>query len=382
MTTAASTLGAADAVVPAWPAPARTSTVSIAYAPILDVARGQCAGYHVAPVGPGGDPVERAVATVEAAWWGFSTLPVNTFVSVALPGTTALEPPVLEALAGRDDLSGIVIDLAEPESGAEEDVAAALAPARTAGALLAIGGAGGAQPSLRSITRLRPSIIRLGQAWVDQVDRVEAKRQAIALTGSLASQLDAWILAESVQTPGQLRALSELGVPLAQGPLVGPARQMWSPVSVDATAALPRRSESPVAGNAPGDPTPGAATDPIAGADTTTDTDTLRGLVRQAYATQDAGAAREVLPGTTGFDVVVVVDEASRPVSLLASTTTGWRTSDAWTVNVDTSVAEAAGRAMTREAGRRFDPVVCTDPAGRLVGLVRVEQLVQHLARR
>ena len=43
-------------------------------------------------------------------------------------------------------------------------------------------------------------------------------------------------------------------------------------------------------------------------------------------------------------------------------------------------VSEVARRAMTRPAAERFDPVVCYDEAGRYVGLVRVERLVEALA--
>jgi hypothetical protein len=35
---------------------------------------------------------------------------------------------------------------------------------------------------------------------------------------------------------------------------------------------------------------------------------------------------------------------------------------------------------MTRSASSRFDPVICTDAEGRLLGVVRVERLVNRLA--
>ncbi len=49
--------------------------------------------------------------------------------------------------------------------------------------------------------------------------------------------------------------------------------------------------------------------------------------------------------------------------------------------NVDTPVAEAAMRAVTRSTGAREAPLVCIDNAGRFVGIVRTENLVKSLAR-
>jgi Mg/Co/Ni transporter MgtE len=50
-------------------------------------------------------------------------------------------------------------------------------------------------------------------------------------------------------------------------------------------------------------------------------------------------------------------------------------------VNVDTPVADALQRAIVRERAQRFHPLVCTDDAGRYVGIVRMERLVDILCR-
>jgi hypothetical protein len=49
-------------------------------------------------------------------------------------------------------------------------------------------------------------------------------------------------------------------------------------------------------------------------------------------------------------------------------------------VNVDTDPAEAARRAIVRERPSRFHPLVCTDNAGRFLGIVRIERLLERLA--
>ncbi len=50
------------------------------------------------------------------------------------------------------------------------------------------------------------------------------------------------------------------------------------------------------------------------------------------------------------------------------------------TVAPETAVTDVAARAVARSAGVRFDPLVCTDAAGRYVGVVGVEDLVLELA--
>ncbi|SFB76902.1 hypothetical protein SAMN04487968_101419 [Nocardioides terrae] len=42
--------------------------------------------------------------------------------------------------------------------------------------------------------------------------------------------------------------------------------------------------------------------------------------------------------------------------------------------------ADAARRAIVRERASRFHPLVCTDNGGRLLGIVRIERVIERLA--
>ena len=44
-------------------------------------------------------------------------------------------------------------------------------------------------------------------------------------------------------------------------------------------------------------------------------------------------------------------------------------------VHPTTDISEALQRALTRPPAQRFDPVLCTDPSGHVLGLLRVEDL-------
>jgi EAL domain-containing protein (putative c-di-GMP-specific phosphodiesterase class I) len=343
-----------------------STDVVVTYFPILDVARGVAAGYQAfaAPVEelPGGrliHPASRrhlAANIVSAALAESSTLPTNTFISIPVPLRLVDDSLIKDLLRAHGDLSGIVLDITDFDSEIAAKTESALDEFRRAGALISVGGRDDAQPELGSIVRLRPAIIRLGAAWIRDLDQHPSRRAAIEVTGRLAGQLDAWILADGVATSAELRALAGLGVPLAQGPFVGEAEDRWPSIG-DAT-----RTVLPPPVTVPPD-------------------SELRALLQQAYTTQNLRAAKSILPDASGFEHVVVVDQDSHPVSLMQQGPFGeWEPMEVLTVNVDTSVAEAVQRALARPRSTRFSPITCTDAAGRFVGILRIERLMEHLA--
>lgn len=343
-------------------APPRVAA-EVAFRPILDVARGVVAGYQTVasslpPALRGGSAADD-VTVVSTALAALPMLPANTFITVPLTIGAGVDPAVVALLDDVRSLSGIVLDLVDVPEDLDPTSQAVLDRLRAAGALVALGGDDAPQPPLRSVIRLRPAIIRLGRAWVDGIERSSEKRSVIEVTGNVASQLDAWVLAEGVTTAAELRTLSELGVPLAQGPLVGAPHGVWQDVEQHAVNALPHH-ETLVPHDA-----------------------VLRGLVRQAYTTQDVVSARAVLPDSAGYEVVVVVDADHRALSLLVKDDHGeWLTRDALCLDVDTLASDAVARAMSRPRDSRFTPLVCTDPRGRLVGVLHLEDLMTHLAAR
>lgn len=333
------------------------SDISIGYLPILDVARGTPAGYQAVmlPGGPTGpDQRDPTVDIVKAALTAFSTLPPNTFIAIPVPLHRLGDPDIQAALRDHESLAGIVLDITDFTPTISSLTESVLDDVRHAGALISVGGRETAQPELGSIIRLRPSIVRLGKAWTADLDQSPTKRSAIEVTGRLTAHLDAWILAESVSTAAELRALSELGVPLAQGAFIGGPRPVWPQIRPLAKNALPATASAP----------DGA----------------LRALIQQAYTTHDLSAARAVLPEASGFETVIVVDDTRRPISMLNRGTFGrWEPSTVLTINIDTPVAASVARAMSRPPETRFLPLVCTDAAGRFIGILKIEDLIAQL---
>ncbi|KQX75151.1 hypothetical protein ASD10_08130 [Aeromicrobium sp. Root472D3] len=339
---------------------ARDAGVTVLHQPILDVARGTAAGFHAVPEVSRGrlaDPVPRwavTVRTIDAALTASATLPTNTFISVPVPLDLVGDPAVRSRLAAHGQLGGVVLDVTDFSSELVSRAVPALDDYRAAGARIAVGGRDDAQPELGSIVRLRPAIIRLGAAWTRGIDTHPSRRTAIEVTGQLAGQLDAWILADAVETAAELRVLAQLGVPLARGPFVGVAGPAWPTIPGATRTALPPATRTP---------------DGV-----------LRSLLQQAYTTRHPEATRSVLAEATGFEHVVVVDEQHRPVALLHHAGGRHEPVDVMTVNVDTPVADVVSRAMARPAEHRFVPLCCTDGAGRFVGILRMERLMAHLA--
>ena len=205
--------------------------------------------------------------------------------------------------------------------GSDPSLLLSIARLRNAGAMIALDDAGSGYSGLQQLLALRPEIVKLDRGLVTGVDTDEAKLALVRMLGEVAGQLDAWVLAEGVETEGEFAAFARLGVPLAQGWLFGRPAAPWVDLSEEGRAAL-----RVGAGGLHRQPGP----DP--------ERTTVAGLVEQvpnlAVAERFAGpgigraesdpltdvyVAREQLPAPVAAPTVVAVDEWDRPQALLLS---------------------------------------------------------------
>ena len=92
---------------------------------------------------------------------------------------------------------------------------------RSNGLRLAVDDAGAGYSGLQQIVQLKPDIIKLDISLTSGIERdVVRSCLAEALVG-FAEQTNAKIVAEGIETEGELDALRRLGVPLGQGYLLG-----------------------------------------------------------------------------------------------------------------------------------------------------------------
>lgn len=343
------------------------------YQPVVDVARGSVVGYEALSRFPGqpnrspevwfsvarahGVGAELEAVALRAGLAARSRLPRNCFLTINVSPDHLASEPIRQVLADEGDLGGLVVELTEQTpiesySGLEAD----LSRIRAAGAMLAVDDAGAGYAGLAHLLNLRPSIIKLDRSLVSRIDRDEAKRALVEMIGLFGSRIDAWLLAEGIEREEELDVIASLRVPLAQGFVFGQPGSPWAPIPPDLAARLVMRASLPDDGTS------------------------LRHLMELAPTAVALRSAATLLAADY-VDAVVMLDGTGRPVGLAdASSVALSAPADALVANVDTPVREAARRCLTRHRWERFHPIVCTDNAGRYVGIVRVERLISELA--
>jgi EAL domain-containing protein (putative c-di-GMP-specific phosphodiesterase class I) len=350
---------------------ARPDGHALVLQPVVDLARGVVAGYEALSrfsVPPSDDPAQWFTAAGRVGWGGQlealvlrralelrALLPADRFLTVNLSPRVLDAPPLLAVLARASDLTGVVLELTEHEPFGDLDaVAASLAPWREAGAAIALDDAGAGYAGLQQLGVLRPQLVKLDRSLVTGIDRDPVKQALTESLGAVVGRLDAWLLAEGVERQEELDLLAGLGVPLAQGHLLG--RPAPGPAELGVALAChllgyaDRRGEGERVGRLL-EPVPAAVGD----------------------------AAQDAL-GAGGGDVAVVLDAAGVPRELVLGGR--GRRPISLTVLVGEAVGDVARRALTRPEAVRFDPLVCVDDRGLLLGVVRFERLVHALADR
>lgn len=339
------------------------------YQPIVDVSRGVAVGYEAlirfvgypvrspdpwfAAARRHGCSAELQAAALRAALADRDSLPHNCFLTVNIGPEVLHHREVRRVWQDQADLRGVIVELTEHVPITDH---VALEPdlnrLRAAGALIAIDDAGSGYAGLTRLLTLRPSMIKLDRALIQDIDRDEAKRALVEMVGLFAGRIDAWLLAEGIERAGELTTLADLRVPLAQGYHLGRPARPWTPVAEPAGHLLGQRHADRTAG-------------------------TLRPHLEHPPVIFDAGLAGAAF-ADPAVDLVVLCDEHQRPVAAIndRSAPLALVTAD-MKVNVDTAVTDAALRAITRTDWAR--PLLCTDNAGRYVGIVRIPRLVHAL---
>ncbi len=341
--------------------------LTIVFQPIVDLASASVAGYEALARFPGTAAPDVWFAAAHEAGLGaeleglalrkalasLPDLPPNTFLTVNVSPHLLGAAPVAAALAEPATLRRVVVELTEhmptPDLAGLRAQTAAL---RGRGALIAIDDAGSGYAGLQQLAEIRPQLVKLDRALVSGADTDPVKTALAEMVGAFTSRIDAWLLAEGIETPGELAAFARLGVPLAQGWLLGRPAPHFAPLSPQA-AQLVRTQ--------------------VARAQLSDSVASLLRPLRQHGVGDDDGAPPPY----------VVLDDAEVPVELvLADPRTGaaYRAPVSLRVPPSAGVTETLQRALTRPPVHRFDPVLCTDRTGSVVGLLRVEDLASAAA--
>ena len=162
-------------------------------------------------VGQGVALEHAALRTILAA---ARSIPGERPVAVNLSPSAALEPMIHDVLSAED--RALIIEITEHEPFPDE-LAVGLKSLRSRGIEVAVDDAGAGYASFAQLLRLRPDVIKIDGELIAGIDDDPAKRALATALTSLASELDAKLVAESVETASQLDTLVQLGIEYGQG---------------------------------------------------------------------------------------------------------------------------------------------------------------------
>lgn len=296
------------------------------------------------------------------------------------------DPAELVELARAHDLSprDLVIEVTESQAIADLDaLAARTRRLREHGIMLAVDDAGAGHASFRVITRLRPSFIKVDRDLVSGVDTDGARHAFLDALVRFTRQIGSRLVAEGIETEGELARLVGLGVDAGQGFYL-------SPPTIDQLVVPSASSRRTIAVSAQrlalGAPqmTVGELARPATVVDPTRP---LREGCARFGADPDLGVL--VLAGADGRPTGQV---SRRQLDRHLSDPDGWRhladrpladvaDTEPLTARAGVDVVDLAATIGSRPREVLLDDVVVTDPRGELVGVVSVRDVLRSLAQ-
>lgn len=338
----------------------------VALQPIVDLQRGQVTGYEALSRFPGppdappdlwfgaaqrhGCDEQLAACAIACALEARSQLTANCFLSINLEPRHLVAAAPRAALTSTGSLDGVVLELTEHAAIADPaELRSRLRELTGLGAKIAIDDVGAGYAGLQALLTVRPDLIKLDRSLVAGIDQDPAKRVLVRSLGELADSIDAWILAEGIETAAELDELIGLRVPLGQGYLLGrPQPTCLREIDPVLAKRMARRVSIEVAGA-----TLAMITEPIA--------------VHSLDTADDDVARPSVLVDEFQRPVrMVLADGSTRPATLRAKSSE--------------SVGAVAKRSLARPDYVWGDPIAVTDGRGTIVGIVRPERLLETLA--
>jgi EAL domain-containing protein (putative c-di-GMP-specific phosphodiesterase class I) len=144
-------------------------------------------------------------------------VPAGTFMSVNVSPQTLVAPGFPLAIEGVDG-EQLVVEVTEHAMVEDyNQLSRAIAELRGKGVRLAIDDAGAGFASLRHIVHLVPEFIKLDLSLTRHIDADPVKRALAAAMVTFANEIGSRLIAEGVETAGELKALENLGFAEAQG---------------------------------------------------------------------------------------------------------------------------------------------------------------------
>jgi EAL domain-containing protein (putative c-di-GMP-specific phosphodiesterase class I) len=175
---------------------------------------------EAAAVGLGANLEFSALGSAAAA---AKSLPQHLFVSLNISPTSCLDPRLPELFAHIElPVNRVVLELTE--SIADEEYAqfiAAINPLRDQGLRIAVDDTHSGAGALSRMVHLRPDFLKVGRDVIGGVDNDGIQRALAACLVDFTQQIGTTLVAEGIETVGELKVLTELGIDAGQGYLLG-----------------------------------------------------------------------------------------------------------------------------------------------------------------
>jgi EAL domain-containing protein (putative c-di-GMP-specific phosphodiesterase class I)/DNA-binding NarL/FixJ family response regulator len=164
---------------------------------------------------------ELELAAVELALENLTAVPPDGFLSVNLSPETAMGSHCAELL-GKVQAGRVVVEMTEHAAVEDYELLRnAVERLSKAGIRIAVDDTGAGFASLRHIIQLSPAFIKLDVSLTRGIHKDKSRRALAAALSAFANELGASIIAEGVEKEEELDVLRTLGVPYAQGYLLG-----------------------------------------------------------------------------------------------------------------------------------------------------------------
>lgn len=239
--------------------------ISTLLQPIVNIKKKTVFGYEALSRGPSDSPLhgaqilfetaERSGLTSEleglclrtaARSWSGQGSPLKLFVNISPAKLMPSEfnPPQLRKLLETNGLkpSNIVIELSERYPTADpSELLKTLSWLQAEGFLIAIDDLGSGYSGLKLWSELKPDFVKIDRHFIRDIQDDLIKREFLKSVVELANRLNCKLIAEGVETNAELRVVSEMGISLVQGFLLGRpkpfATASLDPLNVQATFA-------------------------------------------------------------------------------------------------------------------------------------------------
>lgn len=290
-----------------------------------------------------------AASTLAAVLATRVSLPANSYLIAEVDGAALLAPEVTTELAAAVDLTAVVLELTSLGPHVDhQELIQALEPLRRRGALVAVRATGEGHVGLPQLIDLAPEFVNVDSELTAYIDQRPRHAATVAAIGSLAGELDAWLMADGVRRVEEVARLRQLQVPLARGPLIGSDRATMLGLQADRRELLRSGADAP-----------------------------------EDHLTALADPVRDVLtrPELT-TETTVVVDANHRPLEIVVPE--GRRRTSihrAMCVQRFDGLRDVALRATSRVVEDQLAPICLVDEIGELRGLIRIEVLLRALAQ-